>query len=92
MNATSMNTTSANAINANATQLLLMLKLPGWDLPDERDTLRLYVAVLSTTALALMFVAMRIWARFKIMHNSGWDDYFCIAAMARVLFSNMSCI
>ncbi|KAG9228917.1 hypothetical protein BJ875DRAFT_524848 [Amylocarpus encephaloides] len=81
MNTTSMNTASRNAINVNATPLLLHLKLPGWDLSDERDTVRLYVAVILTTALALIFVAMRIWARFKIMHNSGWDDYCCIAAM-----------
>ena len=35
------------------------------------------------TAIALVFVCLRLWTRFKITRTAGWDDYLIIVSWVR---------
>ncbi|KAE9366307.1 hypothetical protein N431DRAFT_419496 [Stipitochalara longipes BDJ] len=60
---------------------------PGSGLPDVNKGPQILGAVATTTILALIVVAMRLYVRIWMLRSASFDDYFIVAGMACSLIS-----
>jgi len=44
------------------------------------------------TAIALLFVCLRLWTRIRITQTAGWDDYLIIVSWVKNILSNLQII
>jgi len=59
---------------------------PGSGLTDVNKGPQILGAVATTTILALIAVAMRLYVRFWMLRSASLDDYFIIAGMVNPIF------
>jgi len=55
--------------------------VPGSGFPDVNKGPQILWVTSTTTILALLVVAMRLYIRIWMLHSTGFDDYFILAAM-----------
>lgn len=59
---------------------------PGSGLPDVNKGPQILGAIVTTTILALIVVAMRLYVRIWMLRSASFDDYFIIAGMVNPVF------
>ncbi|CAI6337986.1 unnamed protein product [Periconia digitata] len=60
--------------------LLVNAPDPDEPLPLSNQPATLYGVTLSLLVVSCVFVAIRIWVRFRVMHEPGWDDFLVVLA------------
>jgi len=63
---------------------------PGSGLPDVNKGPQIVGAITTTTILALIVLAMRLYVRFWMLRTASFDDYFMIAGMVNPIFPKAS--
>ena len=52
-------------------------------LPHDNHGVKMNAVAWTLSALATLFLALRLWAKFRRRKNLWWDDYILIAAWVR---------
>jgi hypothetical protein len=63
---------------------------PGSGLPDVNKGPQILGAVATTTILALIVMAMRLYVRIWMLRSASFDDYFVVAGMVNPIFPKAS--